>query len=242
MRKLIFFIFLTMALVAQPLLAADISALMGKFGINKNATLNDTKIAGGLKEALRVGIDKTVTLLGKTDGYYKNDLVKISMPEQIKPIESILRKVGMGNKTDEFILSMNRAAEAAAPKARDIFIEAIASMSIDDAKKLLEGKETAATDFFKAKTYNSLSQAYKPVISKTMGQYGVTGQYQNLIGKYKALPFASQIPAFDLDQYVVKKSLDGLFYMVGKQEQAIRKDPAARVSELLQQVFGSQKK
>ncbi len=240
MFKSVFFIpMLSILFFASPLQAADYSALLGKFGINKSTTLNDTKIGSGLKEALRVGIDKTVQLLSKPDGYYKNDLVKIGMPSQLKSMEGILRKVGLGSKLDEFELSMNRAAESAAPKARDIFIEAIASMSIDDAKKLLEGKETAATDYFKSKTYNTLAQAYKPIVAKTMSQYGVTSQYQGLVSKYKALPFASVVPAFDAEQYVVTKSLDGLFYMVGKQEQAIRKDPAARATDLLKQVFGT---
>jgi len=137
---------------------------------------------------------------------------------------------------DEFVLSMNRAAEQAAPAAKQIFVDAITGMTFDDAKKILSGGNTAATEFFKAKTTDSLTAAFKPVVDRTMGEVGVTRQYQELMGRFDAIPFA-RTQAFDIDGYVINKALDGLFHVVGEQETLIRTNPAARTTALLQEVF-----
>jgi hypothetical protein len=136
----------------------------------------------------------------------------------------------------EFVLSMNRAAEQAAPAAKQIFGNAITNMSFDDAKKILTGGNTAATDYFKAKTTNELTAAFKPVIDKSMGHVGVTKQYEALVGKFETIPFV-KTQSFDLDNYVTGKALDGLFHVVGEQETMIRTNPAARTTTLLQEVF-----
>ncbi len=217
--------------------AVDWQSALGSLGVNKQTTLGSTKIGQGLKEALRVGIDKTVQLAGKQDGYFANQAIKILMPEKLRPVEGMLRKVGFGPKMDEFILSMNRAAESAAPYARDIFIDAIAGMSIEDAEALMKGGDTAATAYFQKKTSAQLAQAYKPVVAKTMSQYGVANQYQALMGKYQSIPFASKFPAPSIEDYTVQRSLDGLFLTLGEQEKQIRQNPAARSTELLRQVF-----
>jgi hypothetical protein len=137
---------------------------------------------------------------------------------------------------DEFVLSMNRAAEQAAPAAKQIFVDAIASMTFDDAKKIVTGGDTSATEFFKAKTTDQLTAAFRPVVDRTMGEVGVTRQYQELMGRFDAIPFA-RTQAFDIDGYVVNKALDGLFHVVGEQEALIRTNPAARTTALLQEVF-----
>jgi len=160
------------------------------------------------------------------------------MPEKLKTFEKGLRAVGYGPQIDEFVLSMNRAAEKAAPFAKQIFWDAIGAMSFDDVRKILSGNDTAATDYFKAKTTNPLTNVFKPIVSNSMNEVGVTRQYKELVGRYESIPFVKK-ESFDLDQYVVSKALGGLFYMVGEEEKKIRKNPAARTTDLLKDVFGS---
>ena len=138
---------------------------------------------------------------------------------------------------DEFILSMNRAAEKAAPLAADIFSGALTELSLEDAQKILQGGQTAATDYFKSKTYDKLSAAFMPVAQKAMNDYGVGNKFQEIMGQYQSLPFAGKPINLDLDKHVVSKALDGLFYVLGQEENKIRTDPAARVTSLLKDVF-----
>jgi len=145
--------------------------------------------------------------------------------------------VGYGPQVDEFVLSMNRAGGKAAPFAKQIFWDAIGEMTFDDVRKILSGNETAATDYFKGKTTNRLTDIFKPIVSGAMNEVGVTRQYKELVGRYESIPFVKK-ESFDLDHYVVTKALDGLFHMVGEEEKKIRKNPAARTTELLKEVFG----
>jgi hypothetical protein len=199
--------------------------------------LGDATIPSGLKEALQVGTQNAISLTGRPDGYFQNAAIKILMPSQLQPIEKGLRAVGYGPQVDELVLSMNRAAERAAPAAKPIFLEAITAMSFDDARKIVTGSPTAATEYFKGKTSEKLTAAFQPVVAQTMREVGVTRQYQELMGRAQAIPFLKSSP-FDLDRYVVGKSLDGLFYVLGQEEQKIRTNPAARATDLLKQVFG----
>ena len=215
------------ALIAGALLLAAASPVA--------AQLPDAKIADGLKEALKVATEKTVSLTGKTDGYFANQAIKILMPDKLKSLESGLRAVGYGSQIDEFVLSMNRAAESAAPQAKQIFVDAIGKMSFDDARKILNGSNTAATDFFKSKTTPQLTTAFKPAVSKSMNEVGVTRQYKDLVGRFESIPFAKS-QAFDLDGYVVDKGLGGLFHVLD-QEKDIRTNPTARATDLLKEVF-----
>ncbi len=205
---------------------------------DSKSKLSNTDIVAGLKEALKVGSDNTVQLTGKTDGYFGNEAIKILMPEQLRTVEKGLRALGQGEQVDAFVLSMNRAAEKAAPAAKDIFWNAITGMSIDDARKILNGGDTAATDYFKAKTGEALTAAFRPVVDESMKDVGVVKQYKQLQGSYQSLPFSSSLPSFDIEAYVVAKALDGLFLVLGEQERKIRTDPAAQVTSLLKQVFG----
>jgi hypothetical protein len=209
-----------------------------RLGLGNQSTLSDSKIASGLKEALQVGATNAVKLTGRPDGYYGNEAIKILLPKNLRPLETGLRAVGYGPKVDGFILSMNRAAEAAAPAAKRIFIDAILSMSFDDARKILSGGDTAATDYFKSRTTEQLTEAFRPVVQKTMDQNRVAQQYNELVGQAQSIPFlGSQSP--DITNYVVSQALNGLFYVLGQEERKIRKDPAARTTDLLKQVFGS---
>src|SRR5215813_4295940 len=196
----------------------------------------DEKIGAALKQALQVGAENAVKLTGKTDGYFANTAIKIVMPDKLRSAEKGLRAVGYGGDVDNLVLSMNRAAERAAPEAKKIFWDAIGKMTIDDAQRILNGTPTAATDYFKDKTSSSLTLAFKPIVERTMDEVGTVRQYNDLLGQAKAIPFL-KTESYDLDRYVVGKALDGLFTVVGDEERKIRTDPAARVTSLLKEVF-----
>jgi hypothetical protein len=202
--------------------------------------LSDAKIGSGLQEALKVGTENATVQTGTVDGFLMNKAIKILMPKPLQSIEQPLRLVGYGPQIDEFIVSMNRAAEKAAPFAKEIFWDAIGQMTFDDARKILNGSDTAATDYFKAKTSKKLQTAFRPPVETVMADVGVTRQYNDLIGKYKSVPFAQSV-SFDINQYVTEKATDGIFFVVGQEEKKIRTNPAARASDLLKEVFGSRK-
>jgi len=216
--------------------SAQLDQLFKGLGIGQPSGLSEAKIGSGLKEALKVGTENTVKLTGRTDGYFMNQAIKILMPEKLQTLEKGLRLVGYGPEVDEFVLSMNRAAERAAPQAKKIFWDAIGEMTFDDARKILNGSDTAATDYFRAKTTDTLTAAFRPVVDRAMNEFGVTRQYKELVGRYQAIPFAKS-EALDIDGYVVGKALDGLFHVLGEEEQKIRTNPAARVTDLLKEVF-----
>ena len=216
---------------------AELSQSLQLFGIPEPAPPTQDQIAAGLKEALRIGTEHTTALTGKPDGYYRNPSIRIPMPEQLQAFEKGLRVFGFGPQVDEFVLSMNRAAERAAPQAAEIFVGAIDQMTFADAQQILSGTDTAATEYFKAKTSAQLTAAFRPHVERAMNQVGVTRQYKDLVQHFRTIPFP-KTKLIDLDQYVVGKGLEGLFLILGQEEQAIRKNPAARVTDLLKQVFG----
>lgn len=195
------------------------------------------KTISGLKEALSVGTGNAVSVLSKNDGYLGNELTKILMPEKIQNVADMLRKVGFEQQVDNFVLTMNRAAESAAPQAKGFFMDAIKEMTFDDAKKILNGGDTAATEYLDAKTHQKIYEAFKPTVSSSLDQVGGTKAYKDMMGSFTSIPFASA-QSLDLDHYVTDRALKGLFLMVGEEEKKIRTNPAARVTDLLQQVFG----
>ena len=199
--------------------------------------IGEVRIGAALKQALQVGTENAVKLTGRTDGYFRNEAIKIVLPEQLRTLGSGLRTVGLGAQVDQLELGMNRAAERAAPRAKQIFWDAIGAMTIDDARRILGGGDTAATEYFKGKTSDSLASAFRPIVEASMREVGVTRQYTELHRRAQAIPFLN-VEAYDLDRYVVTRALDGLFHVVGEEEKKIRTDPAARVTELLREVFG----
>ncbi len=218
--------------------AAPMDWFKGVLTKASSTKLSDTKIGAGLKDALKVGIENTIALLGKNDGYFANQAAKIALPESIRKMEPALRSIGLGPKLDEFSLSMNRAAEKAAPQAADIFSSAITDMSFDDVQKVFQGGNTAATDYLKAKTSEKLLAQFTPVVRKAMGTYAVTKKCEEILGKAQALPLVGQYAkGIDINNYVSSKALEGLFTVLAQQEQKIRTDPAARVTGLLKEVF-----
>ena len=221
------------------LLNAQFPQLPGLGGKSNSASgLQDTQIASGLKQALSVGTEKAVKLVARPGGYLENQEIKILLPQNLRPVEKALRAVGQGPRIDDFVASMNHAAEKAAPEAGKIFADAVKQMTIDDARKLLNGSDTAITDYFKSKTSTQLATAFRPHVKAAMDANGVSQQYQALMGQAPKLPFMNSSNA-DINTYVVNKALDGLFYMLGQQERQIRSNPAARTTTLLKQVFGA---
>jgi hypothetical protein len=202
------------------------------------AAPRDERVARGLKEALSIGADNAVTRVGRLDGYFKNQVIKILMPKPLRPVEKLLRTVGQGPQADAFVKSMNRAAEKAAPEAKGIFVDAIKEITFDDARKILSGGEHAATDYFQSKTTERLTTAFGPIVRREMDSVGVTKQYKQLMGRFSQLPLGGDSPDFDLDRYVVGQALKGLFHELGEEEAKIRKDPVARVTDILKDVFG----
>ncbi len=198
--------------------------------------LDSNTIAAGLKEALSVGAKNSVANVSKENGYFGNQLIKIPMPEKIRKIEKAMRKAGFRKEADKFVLSMNRAAEKAAPQALSFFIGAVKEMTITDATGILRGNDTAATDFLKSKTHDRIYGSFRPVVSSTMNEVGVTRSFKEMIDKARTIPLLKR-ESVDLDHYVTSKALDGLFLVVGQEEKKIRKEPAARVTELLKKVF-----
>jgi Protein of unknown function (DUF4197) len=171
--------------------------------------LSDSKITAGLKEALQVSTSNAVAYTGKPDGFLQNEAIKILLPDKLKTVGRGMRLMGMGAQVDELGVGMNRAAEKATPKAKTIFLTALKNMSFDDARKILTGSDTAATEYFKNASTAELTTAFSPIAGK-----------------------------LHLDKYVVGKTLDGLFYMLGQEERKIRKNPAAQTTNLLKEVFG----
>ena len=210
---------------------------MQSLGINQGPT--EEEIVKGLKEALEIGTNNAVALVSRTNGYFNNPKIKIPLPENVQKAEKFLRGIGFGRQVDDFELSMNRAAERAAPQAKSIFWGAIKKMTFADGRKILNGPDDAATSYFKEKTSAQLYSAFKPAVHQAMSEVGVTQAYESVDQKIRALPFAESL-SFNLDQYVTDKALDGLFLMLAEEEKKIRQDPAAQVTELLKKVFGTQ--
>jgi len=191
----------------------------------------------GFKQALSIGTEKAVQTVSKPDGYFGNQAIKIQLPDTMQKVADILGKLGMQKQVDDFTLSMNRAAEKAAPQAASIFGAAIKNMGIQDAQKIYSGGDTAATEFFKEKTSEQVFSSFKPVISASMQEVGTTALFNDIMSKYNAMPFVPK-KSIDIDDYVTTQAMDGLFTMVGEEEKSIRTNPAARTTDLLKSIFG----
>lgn len=198
--------------------------------------LSTNDIIAGLKEALAVGAERSSTKLSTMDGFFKNAAIKILLPEEAQKVEKTLRDLGMGSLVDKAILSVNRAAEDAASSAAPIFVNAVKSMTINDALGILKGNDTAATSYLKGKTTLALTNAFKPVIEKSLAKVNATKYWGDVFTTYNK--FATKKINTDLSAFVTERALDGIFYQVGQEEKAIRKDPVARTTDILKKVFG----
>jgi hypothetical protein len=198
--------------------------------------LSEEKIISGLKEALEVGTANAIAITGRHDGFMKNEAIRILLPSKLQPIGKGMRMIGMGEQVDDLEIGMNRAAEQATPQAKQIFLAAVKKMTFSDARRILGGDDTAATEYFRRATTTDLTTAFTPIVHKAMERVGVVRQYNGVI---KNAPGGRAIASeFDLDQYVVERTLDGIFIMLAEEEKKIRKDPEAQTTELLKEVFG----
>ena len=205
---------------------------------NQGTANSSGQTASALKQALEIGTKNTVAQTGVKNGFFANEAIKILVPEKLRPVEKGLRLVGQGPLIDNFVLSMNRAAEKAAPAAGSIFKDAILKMTFNDARQILSGGDTAATQFFKEHTSDQLRTAFMPPVESAMKESGVSQKYEDMLGGLSSLPFGGAPKSFDLNEYVVGKTLDGLFVVLGQEEKKIRTNPAAQVTPLLRKVFG----
>ncbi len=237
MRSVKFFVIVLICLSAIPVSAQK------KKPVKKTTTaassVSDSEISGGLKEALSKGLRSAVDTLGRENGFLGDVRVKIPLPNTLQKLEKALRVAGQGKAVDEFVGSMNNAAEKAVPVAYDVFVDAVKKMSFDDARQILfSGQDDSATQFFRRTSEENLRGKFRPIVEDFTEKTGVTNKYKAMVGK---AGFAAQLlgkDATDLDGYVTQKALDGLFFMVGEEEKKIRKDPIGRTTGLLKKVFG----
>ncbi len=257
-------VFIFTTTIADAGLKSLMNGLMNK---KISTTSNSNKTSGSnitytekqsaLKQALEMGVKYAISNLSKTGGFLNNPLVKIPVPNSLQTVAKVLRKVGQGKIVDNFVAEMNHAAEKAAPKTIDIFMSAIKHMSIKDATKILTGPDDAATQYFKEHTYSSLFKAIKPIVKESTSKTNVTKYYKTMMDSYKKYqkPLGalssyksmltgkkskkSEEPSSDLDTYITKKAIKGIFLMVAQEEKKIRQNPVARTTDLLKKVFGS---
>lgn len=200
--------------------------------------LDEKTIIAGLKEALEIGTKNAVKVVSKVNGYLKNRDIYIPLPKELEDFTDVLRKIGMKKDVEKFIEDMNHSAEKAAEGAVDIFVDAITKMTLKDARKILEGPDDAATSYFEKQTRGKLYDVFYPVVKTAMDKVGLTKLFEFLVDTHNSIPGVKKIK-FELNEYITNKGLDGLFFMLAKEEKKIRDDPAARVTDLLKEVFGS---
>lgn len=223
MRRLLFSLFLLFSATAHAVSLADLS--------NRDAV-------AGLKKALTKGAGSAVAKLGKVDGFLGNPQVKIPLPDSLKEVDGVLRMFGQGKYADELVTTMNRAAEAAVPEAKALLIRTIKGMSVQDAKGILSGGDTAATEYFRQKTSQPLAAKFLPIVQKATARLKLAQKYDQFAGKASRFGLVDEKQA-NIERYVTQKTLDGLFLMMAEEEKAIRADPIGQGSKLLSRVFGA---
>jgi hypothetical protein len=202
--------------------------------------LSQAEAAKALRAALERGTRNAVAQLGQVNGFLGNEKVRIPLPRQLQDAESMLRRFGQGDRLDELVTTMNRAAEAAVPLAQDLMVGAVRQMTVEDAKKILNGGETSVTGFFADKTRTPLSQKFLPVVTRTTEKVGLAGQYNQVAAKAADYGLMNRDDA-SIEKYVTAKALDGLYFVIGEEERKIRRDPVGTGSALLGKVFGALK-
>ncbi|MCU7940269.1 MAG: DUF4197 domain-containing protein [gamma proteobacterium symbiont of Bathyaustriella thionipta] len=208
------------------------------------SALSNDEITQGLKEALDVGVKKAIDTLGTKNGFLNDQSVRIPLPDSMQQVEKALRSFGQEEMADEFVTSMNRAAEKAVPQVTNVFVDAISKMSLDDAQGILSGGDTAATDYFKTHTSEQLGQLISPYVNDAMNEAQVTQYYKSMASQVKKYDSFGLMDSYlgsaaDIDRYVTDKTMEGLFTKIAAQEKLIRQNPAARSTEILKDVFGS---
>jgi hypothetical protein len=238
LKKRIRLIIAAAALTAAAAAGCTAGGLLDAAGLRGSGELSLETVVAGLKEALRVGSGNAARSVSRADGYWKNPRIRIPMPPELQRVGSTLRGVGLGAKVDDFEKKMNEAAEKAAAEALPVFVDAVRDMTFEDARQILRGGGSAATDYFRRKTTAPLSAKYAPIVRRNTERVGAVRRYNELMERYRKIPLVPK-PKFDLDEYVTRKALEGLFTVLAEEERKIRENPAARTTELLRKVFGS---
>ena len=221
--------------VALTCLVISISALAAQV-----EGISNTEASSGLKQALADGSAAAVGMLGKQDGFLANPKVKIPLPPVLQKIESALRYTGMKRQADELVVGMNRAAEAAVPEAKALLIDSVKKMTLTDAKGILTGGDTAATDYFRRTTRAQLTTRFRPIVKRVTDQVGLAQQYNGIAGQAAQLGLIREQQS-TIDGYVTEKALDGLYLMIAEQEKAFRQNPMGAASDIVKRVFGAVK-
>src|SRR5262245_39159883 len=221
-------------------LAGFLFLLVGNAGAAGIADLSNSDATGGLKQALSEGSLSAVGKLGVENGFFGNPKVKIPLPPAMQRVEGAMRIAGMRKQADELVLAMNRAAEAAVPEAKPLLVDAVKKMSVQDAKGILTGGDTAATDYFKRTTEGDLTKRFLPIVKQATDKVGLAQQYNSLAHQGAAIGLVKEDQS-TIENYVTKKALDGLYLMIGEQEKAFRQNPMGASSDLVKKVFGALK-
>ena len=230
--------FLAFLVICNLTACAELQQVVNQLPQEGTAIGND-QIAAGLRQALVLGIEKQVTKLTQTDGFYKNDMVKILLPEELQKVDKTLRDIGLGSLADEGLKVLNRAAEDAVKEATPIFVDAVKDISFVDAKTILTGNNDAATQYLTSKTQTALYDKFTPVIKNSFSKVGADKIWSNLINKYNSIPFTNSVNP-DLTDYVTDEALKGVYTMIAVEEKEIRTKLSSRTTDLLQQVFALQ--
>jgi hypothetical protein len=224
-------------LIASACSSADINKILQAAG---QGSLTEQEVGSGLKEALIQGISKGADQASQTDGFFKNDLIRILLPEDARRVESTLRQIGLGSEVDRAMLAINRGAEKAAQEAKPIFISAIRQMTIQDAFQILKGDPNAATDYLRRTTESQLVALFQPRIQESLNEVGATKYYGDLANAYNNIPLTTRKIDPDLNAYVTNRAIDGLFTLIAEEEKNIRENPMQRTSALMRKVFAAQ--
>jgi hypothetical protein len=206
-------------------------------GKEKNE-LTVAEIGQAFKEALHIGTENVVSQLGSTNGFNADPTIHIPLPKELNKVKNVLSKIGMSNLLEDLELKLNRAAEAATPKAKALFWDAITAMTFEDVKAIYNGPENAATKYFQNKMSTPLSKEFRPIVDDSLSQVGAIQSYDKVIDQYKSLPFVPDVKA-DLTNHVLEKGIEGIFYYIAKEEAAIRQNPTKQTTALLKRVFGA---
>ena len=236
-----YFLFLSIGLFSPIFLYAGwldkAKDILDESGVSSSVSnLTDSEITSGLKEALQVSSGIVVKQLGATDGFNADPNIHIPLPDELQTMQSALKSIGMSGLLDDLETRLNRAAETATPKAKQLFYNAINEMSLDDARGILEGPDNAATQYFKSKMTPGLIKEFTPIVDESLADVGAIESYDRAVSSYKNIPLVPDVKA-DLSSYVVEKGMDGIFYYLAQEEAKIRQDPAARTTEILKKVF-----
>jgi hypothetical protein len=219
---------------------AELQQVLNKFP-ETGSVINNADIAAALQQALNQGIDKQVTKLTQTDGFFKNELVKIMLPAELEKVDKGLRDIGLGSLADEGLKVLNRAAEDAVKEATPVFVDAVKGITFNDAQNILMGDKNAATTYLTDKTQTALYEKFKPVINQSFAKVGADDIWSNLISRYNAIPFTSNVNP-DLTDYVTNEALKGVYTMIAVEEEEIRSKISSRSTDLMRKVFALQDK